>query len=490
MKKLAFAVMAISLGISLIGCNKESKPSNNPGGEEVNLFDEINEKVDIAQRSFGSLTSSAPVSRSVVNRDHNYGHTGEPWNEPPFYVYQESDAPSFVNKQQQMLYIISIVNYIREHLVDGSYGVEFKYNTLYEGEGFMETLKQLNEPLLLFNGPTPVLQVRYTHGEGWLGFESNWDYQSDFMKAGNEYWNIRILSKVKFVFNSQQKIKQIWVNYAFDGGLAYGCSTCLFDYEDEYFYTFYSGNSTSEMVEYTDPDMILAGYNKINSGLATSDNLVFANNAEAAKARLTTNSSAQDYEGYKRWLNRTDYTDIDKYFSDWSDDVETGETKRKFNELYDSVYTKLCGFTLLTEYEGEAEVTINELINDAANYAFWRSVFVYDSVNNTTYIPFLEREELVKYMGDLKGTNGGDFDADLDNILASQQAGEAKYIGNYFENGADKYELALAEDAVQLWEDNLITFGCEGRFTYKLKKNGATLLYFMIENGSAIQVNE
>ena len=481
MKKLAFAFVAISLGISLIGCNKDDKSSNLKG--KANLFDEINEKIDVAQKSLGSLASSAASERSI-KRDGgpNQGHT----EEDPWYFYEPTDVPSFVNKQQQMIYIISIVNYVREHLLDKSYGEEFKYDTLYEGAGFMETLGSLNQPIRLYGGPSPVLQLRYSHGENWLGFESNWDYQSDLLSSAYDgFWNIKILSKVKFVFDSKQKIKQIWVNYSFVGGLAFGCSTCLFDYENEYFYSYFVGNSNGSLITFTDPSMILDGYNKVNSGDATSDNLVFCTNVEAEKAKLNVNASAHDYEGYRRWVNRIDASDLSGY-PDYSEEGN----RDAFERLYDSVYGELKGFTLLTEYTGEAEVRIDDLINDSANYAFWRSIFVYDSVNNCTYIPFLEREELIKYMSDLKGTNGGDFDADLDKILASQQAGKEKYIGNYFVDGENTYVLTLADDATQIWEDNLITYSCEGGFTYKLMKNGELLLYFMIENGSAILVSE
>lgn len=477
---MCFAFMAISLGLSLAGCGGNVSPDSPTPSQDSNIaiFDELNSKIDIAQKSLGGLASSVESSRSMTNRAPNQGNP----DEPPYYCYQFADIPEYVNKQQQMLYIVAIVNFVKEHLSDRSYGVGFEYNTLYEGAAFMETIQSLNEPIRQYGGPTPVLKVRYSSGENYLSFESNWDYQSDFMKQNMEFWNMRILSRVKIVFDENKKIKQIWVNYNFEGSLAFAVSTSLFDYESENFYSFFVGNNNSRMVTFAEPSMIKEAVDKVNSGDATSDNLVFCSNCEAAISKLSVDATARDYVSYRRWMNRIDANSLDGYY-DYSD---SSESRDLFNALYDEVYTKLYGFKFLTDYAGGNATKIDNLINDSANYAYWRSYFIYDDMECTTYIPFLEREELFKYLGELKELVIDELKDDFDNVLNSQQASENKYVGNYFIHENDKYELVLSpNDTEYLLKDNLITFKCSYGFSYELHKNGNKLVRFSVQNGEA-----
>ena len=97
MKKIAFAIVALSLGISLIGCGNDNAPTNSD--VSTNLFDEINEKVKKKKKSLGSLASSASISRADTP---NQGDTIY----YPAYCFELMEVPSFVNKQQQMLYIM------------------------------------------------------------------------------------------------------------------------------------------------------------------------------------------------------------------------------------------------------------------------------------------------------------------------------------------------------------------------------------------------
>ncbi len=481
MKKITFAVAALSLCLSLVGCGGQdtpSTPSYIPSQFSSELFNEIDEKINVAQKSIGNLASSYNLVDQTARSEINHG---EMENDPAF-GYATADLPSFVNKQQQMLYIVSIVNYIREHLNDNSYGVGFQYDTLYEGAGFMETIQSLNEPIRQYNGPTPVLKFRFTSGENWLGFQSNWDYQSDFMKTNMEFWNMRILTNMKFVFDSNQKIRQIWVNYNFEGSLAFGCQNSLFDYENEEFYSIFAGNSNGNLTTFLKQSMIAEAVDKMNSGNATSDNLVYCSSIDVAKAKLRTDATAEDYVNYLRWVNRIDHENLDGY-ADYSElqDVSL------FNNLYDEVYNKFSDFKFLTSFVGGNAINIDALVGDASNYAYWRSYFIYDDVNNTTYIPYLEREELLKCINDLKATtDDANTISDLNHVLYSQQASAGRYIGNYFRNGEDVYELVLSpEDTTLIFKDNLITYKCSGGFSYELHKNGNKVIRFSIVNGSA-----
>ena len=476
MKKIAFAAAAISLGLSLLGCN--STTSNPPEAKsEDNLFREINEKIDVTQKSLGALATSVENTKTLKKgvTTKGYDENGEALG----YAYNETDIPSFVNKQQQMLYIVSIVNYVREHLMDGSYGVNFEYGKLYEGAAFMETLFGLNNPIRQYKGPSPVLKLKYTTGDHYLLFESNWDYQSEFMRTNNEFWNIRILSKLKVVYDDEQKIQQIWVNYAFEGGLAFGAGNSLFDYKNKEFYSFYCGNDNGNQKSFSDPSKILAGYNKVNSGNATSDNLVFCGNTSVEKAALDLESTSNNYIGYNKWISNAQHENLDDYF-DWS---EKPGNKEKFDALYDEVYNKLKGFTLPTSYQDTDGVKADELINDSANYAFWRSKFICDNTKKLTYIPFIERTDLIDKLSELKKANNGALANDVDKILASREASAAKYVGNYFLSGEDKYEIALSgEDTTQIWADNLITYTCNNGFSYELLKNGTSIISFDYED--------
>ena len=478
MKRFALPFIAFTLGLSVVGCGGNNNSGNNNHGSKDSLFNEINSKIDIAQKSLGGLASSSKEEQSFKYRAPNQGNL----DEDKCFGYQVGDIPSYVNKQQQMLYIVAIVNYVRDHLLDKSYGTGFEYNTYYEGAGFMETIKSLNDPIRQYGGPTPILKLRYTSDQNSLTFESNWDYQSEFMKQNMEFWNMRILSRVKIIFDDEQKIKQIWVNYNFEGSLAFAVSTSLFDYESEYFYTFFVGNSNSNMVTFTDPNMIKDAVDKVNSGKATSNNLVFCSNSEAAKSKLSADATASDYVSYRRWINRLDDTSLDGYI-DYSD---SPDTKDQFDALYDEVYNKISGFKFLTSYKSVNPTKIDSLINDSANYAYWRSYFIYDDEKNTTYIPFLERKELVKYLGQLKDTVEGDIKSDLAVVINTPQASEKKYVGNYFIHGDDYYELVLSSiDTEYLFKDNLITFRCSNGFSYELQKNGTSLIRFNIVDGKA-----
>lgn len=471
MKRLFLGAIAIFTSLSLISCSH---------GEPDSLYssEEVNQKLDIAQKSIGSLMGSLEDDGMNSKMLSNYGYT----NSVPIYQYNPNGVASYINLQQQTIYIISIVDYIQSHLRDESYNAIFEYGKVIQGTGYMKTIDSLNKPLRENNAPKPVLNIKFTKEENAISVDCNWDYQSAFMKKNLEYWNMKILSRIKFVYDEEEKLKQIWVNYCFVGGLGFDCATSLLDYENETYYNIRIGNDTAAQIEFPDKKQITENIKYINEGKADSSHLVYCSHNQVSKSKLSEKVTLDDYSSYIRYVNRVDKNGIEDHVDRTSDPGE----KEKFDALYDEVYEKLHTFSFLTDFNSVALTSNNELISDAADYALWRSTIVYDQTKNEVFIPFIEYSDLIEYLNNL--SNGPLFDYQKElvmKVLEIAQANQTKYIGNKFVDGEDVYSLSLSGTYAP-WIGNTIVHMARRGFSYILMRNDVKLFAFEIVDHKVI----
>ena len=473
MKKKFLASCLFAAGLVLSSCGGTGDKSNDNPPPERKFFDQINEKMDLVSRTLGKLCSDGSQSRSTRRVSFD-----DPDNYP-FYEYGEGKVESFVNVQQQLDYIVTIVGYIEEHLSSGDYGVEFAYDTVFEGEAYMKTISTLNDVLINNDLPTPKLKAKFSKEGNNLIVKTSWDYRNNFMEQYSPFWSLDILSSLKFVFDDSKEIKQIWVNYNFADSVNFNCAVGLFDFENAYYESILYHNTNTNEVRYkeNEKERCLQNVQLFNSGNMTHNNLIRCSDINVSRTKLGDNVTLNDFDQKFFYVNGHPIEDDISEFLDYSKEPTC---KGNFETFYDEVYSHLSSFKFETSYQSSEVVNVTPLYVDASVYSFWKAVFIYDTRINETIIPFIGYSDLLGIMDTVIAQLDGDNKSQIEALRAAIALTENKYTGNEYKVGDDFYEIWLDENARVFYEGNgnLISYYCTQDFHYVLKKNGVQLFVF------------
>ncbi len=440
------------------------------------MFNEINDKMAEVTEIFGSVyaqnEAEEPEELEPSPLRNNKVTKGEYDNEDTMIAYGVRSPANFFNVQQQLNYIVYILNYIHEYLDNSAYGVDFAYGVTFEGEGFMETITGLNAPIKQYNMPTPKLKVRFEQDGNDLWIYTSWDYR--YPALG--YYSLDILSTTRFVFSNEGELEEIWVNYFFADSVWFNMATGLFDFVNQTYWAILQCNSSERGVEYPDgKEEILENIATYKSGAADCDHLINCNSISVCCAPLNIETFSSNL-GYERWDNRI-FDDEHEYIYD--------EDKPQFNALYTTVYNKLRTFPFITEFTYDEKIEVENLVDDAAEFAFWKSIFVYNQSKQEVVMPYMEYEELLSCLVELRPQVDASVREELDHLIELVLARKDKYVGNKFSDGESVYMFDIADLASPL-SNNEIAYECENGFGLSLLKDDTELLKFTMRNSHPI----
>ena len=448
---------------------------SDPGYITTSVFEEVNEKMDTMSKVLGDICSSetGSVGSKKLSRFKE---------EPIFFMYDQHNVGSFINIQQQLDYIITIINFIQEHLVNSDYGVQLEKGTIYEGRAYMKTIDILNNLLIEYNLETPMLRVKFDQEDKDIIVKTSWDYRSSFMEEHAPLWSLDILSSLRFVIGDNDEIKQIWVNYFFNDSIQFNSAVGLFDFENSVYQSVNFDNQTNIGASYegNEKERILQNAELFNSGNMTHENLFRCNHMSVSRTRIGENIKSEEFEQCYYFDNSSPIIEDMSGYNDYTPNVP--EDVNAFNSLYDEVYSVLKEFKFETSFDRSGKsIDVTDLYVDAATYAFWKSMFVFNNSTEETMLPFLDYEEAISVFTTVSNNlEDASLKQRVLSLVSYIQSRENKYAGNDFKVGDDLYEIALDKNAQKIWPESycVIANYCDSDYGYLLKINGEVVLGF------------
>ena len=459
--------------------------SEEPPKEPLSTFDEITTKMDSVKKALGATMEAeeeSPITPPILPAIKLARSSPIKKAPDPDPTYTESyntgwTTSAIYNDYQIIDYIVNLFNYELNGLSNGAYGVDFEYGKSYIGEGYMELISSLNTVMKNYGLDVPKLSVQYNKTGNNIDCLSSWDYSSNAMKSAMPFWNIDILSHVKFVFNDDKELEEVYVSYVF-GGIQYQVAAALFDFKNHVFYSYHAFNSQPNVYS-GDYDTAKQICDERYQEFATNPNVPLCNVIRIIKIDLSSErTSDDDIQFYRRESNTLFEENRDEIVNTSSD-----ELKNNFLTLNTEVYNKVKVNELIFNYDHSEDTPVNNVVEDAAAYGIWRATVIYNYNLRETIIPFISYDDLRKYINQLKTSASAETQEKLTGFLSAVEANEDKYVGNMFKTNEATYKLGITKGAYLEERLNISgSFYSFGEYAYGLYKNDELIIEFSVDD--------